>query len=73
MFLEIITTLLSTIISIIGGFITAIFNNFGNILELIKIHEYLTPAGIIGLCTGVPTFIVSIILILIRKNMKKHS
>ena len=63
MFLEIIQILWLTITGILKAFISAIWNNLGSILELVKIRDYFTPAGIIAFYIGVPTFVVSIILI----------
>ena len=37
------------------------------ILDLLKIRGYFTPAGIIALQIGVPTFLVSAVIFLIRK------
>lgn len=38
-----------------------------SILELLKIRSYFTPAGIIALQIGVPTFVITAFIFVVRK------
>ena len=39
------------------------------ILELLKIKSYFTPAGVVALQIGVPTFLISAMMFLVRKTI----
>lgn len=38
-----------------------------SILDLLKIRSYFTPAGIIALQIGVPTFVITVSIFLLKK------
>ena len=72
--------ILFDVLSVMGQFIWGIICCFGRIiwdnlpqlLELKKIMGYFTPVGMIALYIGVPTFIVSIVIKLIKNAIKQY-
>lgn len=67
---EIIGQILQVCWATIKCFATAIWENIGTILELKKIFGYFTPAGMIALCIGVPTVVVSAVFFIVKKVAK---
>ena len=68
--IEIITVLWQTFWGILKAFGTAIWDNLPAILEIKKVMGYFTPAGMIALYLGVPTIVISILFLAIRKIIK---
>lgn len=54
-------------LSVIGS---TIWENLPALLEIKKIMGYFTPVGMVALCLGVPTFIISAAIWLIKKAAK---
>lgn len=50
---------------------TVVWDNLPIILEIKKLMGYFTPTGIIALWLGVPTFVVSLIIILFKRIRKQ--
>lgn len=50
----------------------ALWENLDTILELKKFLGYFTPAGMIALCIGVPTFVVSVVLWVAKRAIKNR-
>ena len=71
-FIEIISALWQVVTGMLGAFATAIWNNLPEIMELKQIVGYFTPTGIVALWLGVPTVIVSILFLIIRKCVKNN-
>ena len=71
-FIEIISALWQVVTGILGAIATAIWNNLPEIMELKQIVGYFTPTGIVALWLGVPTVIVSILFLIIRKCVKNN-
>ena len=69
-FIEIITVLWQTFWGILKAFGTAIWDNLPAILEIKKVMGYFTPAGMIALYLGVPTIVISILVLAVRKIIK---
>lgn len=69
-FIEIITVLWQAFWGTMKAFGTAIWDNLPAILEIKKVMVYFTPAGMIALCLGVPTIVISILFLAIRKIIK---
>lgn len=68
--IEIITVLWQTFWGILKAFGTAIWDNLPAILEIKKVMGYFTPAGMIALYLGVPTIVISILFLVVRKIIK---
>ncbi len=66
-FIEIITVLWQAFWGILKAFGTAIWDNLPTILEIKKMMGYFTPAGIVALYLGVPLFVVSLALFIIKR------
>lgn len=66
-FIEIITVLWQTFWGTLKAFGTAIWDNLPAILEIKKVMGYFTPAGMIALYLGVPLFVVSLALFIVKK------
>lgn len=71
-FIEIITVLWQAFWGMLKAFGTVIWENLPAILEIKKIVGYFTPAGMIAVCLGVPTVVVTIILFFARKITGIH-
>lgn len=71
-FIEVITILWKTIWGMFTAIGTAIWENLPAILEIKKTAGYFTPAGMIALCLGVPTVVVTVILFFARKITGIH-
>lgn len=71
MFIEILTILWKSFWGVLCGIGDAVIGMLPSIMEFKKITGYFTPAGMIGLYIGVPTFIVAIVLTLVRKALAK--
>lgn len=69
-FIEIITVLWQAFWGILKAFGTAIWDNLPAILEIKKVMGYFTPAGMIALYLGVPTIVISILVLAVRKIIK---
>lgn len=69
-FIEIMTVLWQTFWGILKAFCTAIWDNLPAILEFKKVMGYFTPAGMIALYLGVPTIVISILVLAVRKIIK---
>lgn len=69
-FIEIITVLWQAFWGILKAFGTAIWDNLPAILEIKKVMGYFTPAGMIALYLGVPTIVISILFLAVRKIIK---
>ena len=53
-----------------NAFGTAIWDNLPAILEFKKVMGYFTPAGMIALYLGVPTIVISVLFLVVRKIVK---
>lgn len=69
-FIEIITVLWQAFWGILKDFGTAIWDNLPAILEIKKVMGYFTPAGMIALYLGVPTIVIGILFLVVRKIIK---
>lgn len=69
-FIEIITVLWQTFWETLKAFGTVIWDNLPAILEIKKVMGYFTPAGMIALYLGVPTIVISILFLAVRKIIK---
>lgn len=69
-FIEIITVLWQTFWGMLKAFGTAIWDNLPAILEIKKVMGYFTPAGMVALYLGVPTIVISIVFLAVRKIIK---
>ena len=69
-FIEIITVLWQAFWGILKAFGTAIWDNLPAILEIKKVMGYFTPVGMVALYLGVPTIVISILFLAIRKIIK---
>ena len=69
-FIEIITVLWQAFWGMLKAFGTAIWDNLPAILEIKKVMGYFTPAGMIALYLGVPTIVISILVLAVRKIIK---
>ena len=67
---EIITVLWQAFWGTMKAFGTAIWDNLPAILEIKKVMGYFTPAGMIALYLGVPTIVISILVLAVRKIIK---
>ena len=68
--IEIITVLWQAFWEILKAFGTAIWDNLPAILEIKKVMGYFTPAGMIALYLGVPTIVIGILFLVVRKIIK---
>ena len=68
--IEIITVLWQAFWGTMKAFGTAIWDNLPAILGIKKVMGYFTPAGMIALYLGVPTIVISILFLAIRKIIK---
>ena len=69
-FIEIIIVLWQAFWGTLKAFGTAIWDNLPAILEIKKVMGYFTPAGMIALYLGVPTIVISILFLAVRKIIK---
>ena len=69
-FIEIITVLWQAFWGTMKAFGTAIWDNLPAILEFKKVMGYFTPAGMIALYLGVPTIVISVLFLVVRKIVK---
>ena len=69
-FIEIITVLWQAFWGTLKAFGTAIWDNLPAILEIKKVMGYFTPAGMIALYLSVPTIVISILFLAVRKIIK---
>lgn len=69
-FIEIITVLWQSFWGMLKAFGTVIWDNLPAILEIKKVMGYFTPAGMIVLYLGVPTIVISILFLVVRKIIK---
>lgn len=69
-FIEIITVLWKAFWGILKAFGTAIWDNLPAILEIKKVMGYFTPAGMVALYLGVPTIVISVLFLAVRKIIK---
>ena len=68
--IEIITVLWQAFWGILKAFGTAIWDNLPAILEIKKVMGYFMPAGMIALYLGVPTIVIGILFLVVRKIIK---
>ena len=69
-FIEIITVLWQAFWGMLKAFGTTIWDNLPAILEIKKVIGCFTPAGMIALYLGVPTIVISILFLAVRKIIK---
>ena len=69
-FIEIITVLWQAFWGMLKAFGTVIWDNLPAILEIKKVMGYFTPAGMVALCLGVPTMVISLICFIIKRVRK---
>lgn len=69
-FIEIVTVLWQAFWGILKAFGKAIWDNLPAILEIKKVMGYFTPAGMVALYLGVPTIVISILFLAVRKIIK---
>ena len=69
-FIEIITILWQAFWGMMKAFGTAIWDNLPAILEFKKVMGYFTPAGMIALYLGVPTIVINVLFLVVRKIVK---
>lgn len=69
-FIEIITLLWQAFWGTMNAFGPAIWDNLPAILEFKKVMGYFTPAGMIALYLGVPTIVISVLFLVVRKIVK---
>ena len=69
-FIEIITVLWQAVWGMLKTFGTAIWDNLPAILEIKKVMGYFTSAGMIALCLGVPTIVISIVVFIAKKLLR---
>ena len=70
-FIEIITVLWQALWGMLKAFGMAIWDNLPAILEIKKVMEYFTPAGMVALYLGVPTVVVSLVIFVCKKVIKR--
>ena len=69
-FIEIVTVLWQAFWGMLKAFGTAIWDNLPAILEIKKLMGYFTPAGMIALYLGVPTIVINVLFLVVRKIVK---
>ncbi len=69
-FIEIMTVLWQAFGGTMKAFGTAIWDNLPAILEIKKVMGYFTPAGMIALYLGVPTIVISLLVLAVKKRIK---
>ena len=69
-FIEIITLLWQAFWGTMKAFGTAIWVILPAFLEFKKVMGYFTPAGMIALYLGVPTIVISVLFLVVRKIVK---
>ena len=69
-FIEIITVLWQAFWGMMKAFGTVIWDILPAILEIKKVMGCFTPAGMVALYLGVPTIIISILFLAVRKIIK---
>ena len=69
-FIEIVTVLWQAFWGMLKAFGTTIWDNLPAILEIKKVMVYFTPAGMIALYLGVPTIVISVLFLVVRKIVK---
>lgn len=69
-FIEIVTVLWQAFWGKLKAFGSAIWDNLPAILEIKKVMGYFTPVGMVALYLGVPTIVISILFLAIRKIIK---
>lgn len=72
-FIEIVTVLWQAFGGMLKAFGTAIWDNLPAILEIKKVMGYFTPAGIVALYLGVPTIVVTLVIFVCKKVIKRLS
>lgn len=70
-FIEIITVLWQAFGEMLKAFGMALWDNLPAILEIKKVMGYFTPAGMIALYLGVPTVVVSLVIFVCKKVIKR--
>lgn len=69
-FIEIMTVLWQAFWGMLKAFGTALWDNLPAILEIKKVMGYFTPVGMIALYLGVPTIVISILVLAVKKIIK---
>ena len=67
LFFEIIGQVLQVWWAMLKNTAIALWENLDTILELKKFFGYFTPAGMIALCLGVPTIVVTVTLAILKR------
>lgn len=70
-FIEIITVLWQAFWGMLNAFGTAIWDNLPAIFEIKKVMVYFTPAGMVALYLGVPTIVVTLVIFMCKKVIKR--
>ncbi len=71
-FIEVISTMWQVIWGLLSGMGKAVFENLPALLELKKVMDYFTPAGLIALSIGVPTIMITIVIKVIKKFLRSR-
>lgn len=70
-FIEIITVLWQAFWGILKAFGTVIWDNLPALLEIKKVMGYFTPVGMVALCLGVPSMLVSLLFYVCKIIVKR--
>lgn len=70
-FIEIVTVLWQAFWGMLKAFGAAIWDNLPAILEIKKVMGYFTPAGMVALYLGVPAIVVTLIIFVCKKVIKR--
>ena len=71
-FIEVISTMWQVIWGLLSGMGKAVFENLPALLELKKVMDYFTPARLIALSIGVPTIMVTVVIKVIKKFLRRR-
>ncbi len=71
-FIEVISTMWQFIWGLLSGIGKAIFENLSALLELKKVMDCFTPAGVIALSIGIPTIVVTVVIKVIKKFLRSR-
>lgn len=70
-FIEIVTVLWQAFWVMLKAFGTAIWDNLPAILEIKKVMGYFTPAGMVALYLGIPAIVVTLVIFVCKKVIKR--
>ena len=71
-FIEVISTMWQVIWGLLSGMGKAVFENLPALLELKKVMDCFTPAGVIALSIGIPTIVVTVVIKVIKKFLRSR-